>query len=122
MGAKDELIKSVAQAITNHVMSVFKLPAGFHDDYTQIVRDFWWGEDKNKRKVHWESWDVISKPKQLGAVGFRDMKLVNQALLARQCWRIISNPNILCARLLKSVYYPRGNFLDTIFRLPLGGV
>jgi hypothetical protein len=33
MGAKDELIKSVAQAIPNHVMSIFKLPVGFHEDY-----------------------------------------------------------------------------------------
>jgi hypothetical protein len=39
MGAKDELIKSVAQAIHNYVMSVFKLPAGFHEDYTQIARN-----------------------------------------------------------------------------------
>ena len=37
-------------------------------------------------------------------------------MLARQCWRIISNPNSLCARLLKSIYYERGNFLDTVLR------
>jgi hypothetical protein len=116
MGAKDELIKSVAQAIPNHVMGIFKLPAGFHDDYTKLVRDFWWGEDELKRKVHWENWDTLSSPKDLGGVGFRDSKLMNQALLARQCWRLLKNPDSLCARLLKSIYYPRGNFLDTVFR------
>jgi hypothetical protein len=97
-------------------MSVFNLPAGFHDDYTQMVRNFWWGEDENKRKVHWEAWDVLTKPKYFGGVGFRDLKVLNQAMLARQCWRIIKNPNSLCARLLKSVYYPNGNFLATVFR------
>jgi hypothetical protein len=101
MGAKEELIKTVAQAIPNHVMSAFKLPAGFHDDYTRLVRNFWWGEDEKKRKVHWESWDVLTKPKNYGGMGFRDMRLLNQAMLARQCWRIISKPNSLCARLLK---------------------
>jgi hypothetical protein len=116
MGAKEELIKSVAQAIPNHVMGVFKLPAGFHDDYTRLIRNFWWGEDENRRKVHWESWDVLTKPKNFGGVGFRDLKILNQAMLARQCWRIIKNPESLCARLLKSIYYPRGNFLDTVFR------
>jgi hypothetical protein len=40
MGAKDELIKSVAQAIPNHVMSIFKLPVGFHEDYMKLVRNF----------------------------------------------------------------------------------
>jgi hypothetical protein len=81
-----------------------------------LIRNFWWGEDENKRKVHWEAWDVLTRPKNFGGVGFRDLKLLNQAMLARQCWRIISKPDSLCARLLKSIYYPRGNFLDTVFR------
>jgi hypothetical protein len=37
-------------------------------------------------------------------------------LLARQCWRLIKKPEILCARLLKSIYFPQGNILDTVFR------
>jgi hypothetical protein len=41
---------------------------------------------------------------------------MNQALLARQCRRIVKNPNSLCARLLKSIYFLRGNFLNTVFR------
>jgi hypothetical protein len=41
---------------------------------------------------------------------------MNQALMARQCWRIIKNPNSLCARLLKAIYFPRGNFLNTVFK------
>jgi hypothetical protein len=102
--------------MNNYVMNVFKLSAGFHDDYTRMVRNFWWGEDEKKRKVHWESWDVLTRPKEFGGVGFRDMKILNQAMLARQCWRIVSNPNSLCARLLKSIYYPNGDFLDTVFR------
>jgi hypothetical protein len=61
MGAKDELIKSVAQAIPNHAMSIFKLPVGFHEDYMKLVRNFWWGEDEKKRKVHWEAWDILTK-------------------------------------------------------------
>jgi hypothetical protein len=52
----------------------------------------------------------------MGGIGFRDTKMMNQALLARQCWRIIKKPEILCARLLNSIYFPRGNILDTVFR------
>jgi hypothetical protein len=43
------------------------------------------------------------------------MKLFNQALLARQAWRLLVKLNSLCARLLKSKYYPNGNLLDTVF-------
>jgi hypothetical protein len=116
MGAKDVLIKSVAQAIPLYVMSIFKLPVGFHEEYMRIVRDFWWGDDEKKRKVHWAAWDILTKPKELGGMGFRDTKHMNQALLARQCWRILQKPESLCSRLLKSIYYPQGNFLDTVFR------
>jgi hypothetical protein len=84
----------MAQTMNNYVMNVFKLSAGFHDDYTRMVRNFWWGEDEKKRKVHWESWDVLTRPNEFGGVGFRYM---NQAMLARKCWKIVSNPNSLYA-------------------------
>jgi hypothetical protein len=48
-------------------------------------------------------------------MGFRDMKKFNQALQARQAWRLIQFPESLCARLLKAKYYPNGELVDTIF-------
>lgn len=43
------------------------------------------------------------------------MQIFNQALLERQGWRLIQKPNSLCARVLKSKYYPKGDLLDTVF-------
>jgi hypothetical protein len=48
-------------------------------------------------------------------MGFRDMKKFNQALLARQAWRLIQFPDSLCARLLKARYYPNRDIVDTVF-------
>lgn len=61
------------------------------------------------------SWDRMIKPKRAGGIGFRDMHLFDQALLANQGWRLIQNPDSLCTRVLKSKYYPHGNLLDTVF-------
>jgi hypothetical protein len=113
--AKEALIKSVAQSISNHAMSVFKFPAGLCDDMSNIIRDFWWGDEEDKKKVHWMSWDKMAKPKSQGGMGFKDLRMFNQALLARQAWRLINAPNSLCARLLKSKYYPSGELSDTAF-------
>lgn len=66
-----------------YVMGIFELPASFHEDYMKWIRNFWWGEDENHRKVHWSSWDNLIQPKQHGGMGFRDTRLFNQALLAR---------------------------------------
>jgi hypothetical protein len=113
--AKETLIKSVAQAITTYAMSVFKFPAGLCDELSQIIRDFWWGDEEEKRKVHWMAWDKLTLPKSQGGIGFRDLRMFNQALLAKQAWRLIQFPESLCARLLKSKYYPSGELTDTVF-------
>jgi hypothetical protein len=115
MAAKETLIKAVAQALSIYVMGVFQLSASFHDDYMKMIRKFWWGEEENKRKVHWESWDTLTDPKCMGGMGFRDSRCFNQALLARQAWRLLNKPESLCARLLKAKYYPHGNLLETVF-------
>jgi hypothetical protein len=113
--AKEVLIKSVAQALTVYVMGVFKLPMAMCDELTKMIRRYWWGAENGKRKTHWLGWDSMLRPKSQGGVGFRDMRLFNHALLARQAWRLIQYPETLCAQLLKAKYYPSGSLIDTVF-------
>ena len=63
----------------------------------------------------WLSWKKMVVPKSMGGMGFRDMRAFNQALLAKQAWRLLDCPDSLCARLLRAKYYPHGNLLDTVF-------
>jgi hypothetical protein len=114
-GAKEVLIKSVCQAIPTYVMGAFKFLGNLCEELNQMIRYFWWGEESGHHKVHWIAWEKMLMPKCLGGMGFRDMKLFNQALLARQAWRLIQFPDGLCARLLKAKYFPRGELIDTVF-------
>lgn len=101
---KAVLIKSVAQEIPAYVMSVFRLPVSVCDDLTRLMRQYWWGVEKGKKKMAWLSWDKMRLPKSKGGMGLRDMRAFNQALLAKQAWRLIDSPDSLCACLLKAKY------------------
>ena len=100
--AKDTLIKSVVQSPPNYAMSVFKMSIGFCEDFEKLIRDFWWGDEDGHRKVHRTACENMTKPKGKAGISFRDIHLFNQALLARQAWRVIQKPESLCARVLKA--------------------
>ena len=77
----------------------------------QAVADYLCGREDGKRKLHWRSWDWLSTPKKLGGLGFCDFPLFNQATLGRQCWRLLTKPDSLCARVLKGRYFPTVDFM-----------
>lgn len=47
-----------------------------------------------------------------GGMSFRNLKDFNLALLAKQCWRLIHEPNTLWAKVLKVRYFPPASFLE----------
>jgi hypothetical protein len=107
---KETFLKSVIQAIPTHVMNCFELPVATCDTMRCTISNSWWGVENGKMKMHWRSWEWLSTPKSLGGMGFRDMSLFNQAMLGKQCWRLLTVTDSLCAKVLKGRYYPNGSF------------
>ena len=112
-GGKEVLLKSIALAMPIYSMNVFRLPKNICEEINSLLAKFWWSSGE-KKGMHWYSWDRLSIPKREGGLGFRDLEKFNQALLSKQVWRILQQPNSLVARLLKARYYPDGNILSAV--------
>lgn len=67
-------------------------------------------------------WDNMTKHQNDGGIGFRDMRIFNQALLATQDWRSVHRRDNLCGRVFKSKYFWKGNLLDTVSSLETSSV
>jgi hypothetical protein len=112
MGGKEILIKSIAQAVPVFAMMVFKIPKNICKGMTDAISQFWWGDDDDQRRIHWKAWWKLCIPKSRGGMGFRDLETFNRALLAKQVWRLLLEPESLCARVLRARYYPDGKLLN----------
>lgn len=57
------MIKSIVQAILTYIMSCFKIPLDLCQDIEVLIRKFWWGQQGDRKKIHWVKWDVLCKSK-----------------------------------------------------------
>ena len=102
-----------------YTTSCFKLPKGLIKELEVLIRKFWWGYNRDSRKVHWVKWERLRKAKEVGGMGFKEIEKFNETLLAKQVWRMINNSDSLCYRVFKARFFPNCSILkakDSIIR------
>ena len=77
---KEVLIKAVIQSMPTYAMSVFDLTKTLCDEISSMIGRFWWANQDNEKKIHWLSWEMMSKRKSKGGMGFRDLHCFNLAM------------------------------------------
>lgn len=106
----------MAQAIPTYPINVFKLPVSVCKEIDAMLAKFWWGQKEDETKMHWVSQRSLGMTKWEGGRGFRNLQDFNLALLAKQTWRILHEPNALWVKVLMGRYFPNGNFLEATKR------
>lgn len=88
------------------------MPKSFCAEIESILANYWWKNGKSRKGIHWCTWKNTCQMKNLGGLGFREMTKFNLAMLAKQRWRILTNPNSFFAQILKSKYFSNVDFLQ----------
>ncbi|XP_010472251.1 PREDICTED: uncharacterized protein LOC104751896 [Camelina sativa] len=112
LGGKEVLLKSIAMALPVYAMSCFRLSKNLCRKLTSAMTEFWWSHCEGQRNIAWVAWAKLCKAKSEGGLGFKDLSDFNQALLAKQSWRMLNNPTSLVARFFKSRYFRYKSILD----------
>jgi hypothetical protein len=110
---KEVMIKSVLQAIPSYIMSIYIIPSTTITEIERMVNSFWWSGGNNNTGIRWLAWDKLTTPKAMGGMGFRDFQAFNMAMVAKQGWRLLQNPDALVSRVLKARYFPKTSFINS---------
>lgn len=94
-GGKEILWKVVALVVLAFVISCFKLPLTLCTKLESLIQNFWWGQTKEVKKIHWIGWRNICKSNFHGGLGFKELYSFNLSLLTKQGWRIIQDESSL---------------------------
>jgi hypothetical protein len=78
------MIKSVLQAIPSYVMSIYLIPDSTIKEIERMMIYFWWGGGANNKGIRWLAWDRMIQPKSHGGMGFRDLHVLNLAMIPKQ--------------------------------------
>jgi hypothetical protein len=109
---KEVLLKAMIHAIPTYSMRVFLLPISLCKEINKLMQNFWWSHMSNNSKIHWMSWKKMGRAKSIGGLGFRDLVSFNKALLAKQGWRLLQDPDSMVGKILKAKYFPNESFLE----------
>ncbi|CAM8953034.1 unnamed protein product [Rhodiola kirilowii] len=82
-------------------MNCFQLPEDtIKKMHSSIIR-YWWSCSTSKKPVHWVKAQILCQDKDMGGLGFKDLKCINLAFLAKQAWRIGYKPSYCWRSIVK---------------------
>lgn len=98
-------------AFSYYAMQCFLFPKSLCTKLQNVLNRFWWRNAKMAKGIHWSYWKDLCVLKLEGGLGFRDFACFNESLLAKQCWRIWTQPDCLLAKVLKARYHQYSDFM-----------
>ena len=83
LGERITLIQSCLSHIPNYFLSLFKIPVSIASKIEKMQRDFLWSGVGEGKKDHLIRWEVVSRSREMGGLGFGKTSMRNSALLGK---------------------------------------
>ncbi|XP_026399537.1 uncharacterized protein LOC113295410 [Papaver somniferum] len=106
------LIKTELGLIPPFNMATSLLPRKTLAHLIRIVRNFWWGHDKEVQKMHFIRWNQFELEKEQGGLGIRPLKNLNNAMIAKLVWKFLDDEYCIWGKIMKAKYVKNGNFWE----------
>ncbi|KAH9722591.1 putative ribonuclease H protein [Citrus sinensis] len=98
------LAQSVIQAMPIYAMQTTLLPSSVWNRIDKSCRRFIWDGNSKTPKMSIVGWDKVCLPKNHGGLGFKKLEAMNQALLMKINWGVISNSDKWWVKVICSKY------------------
>ncbi|KAL4370603.1 hypothetical protein AHAS_Ahas06G0082300 [Arachis hypogaea] len=105
------LAQSTISPILNYQMQHERVPKGVYRKVERLQRNFIWGDEPNKKRLHLIGWKTMCLPRHEGGLGFRKLSSMNDAFLIKVLWQMDENPEQMWVKVLKHKYCD-GNLID----------
>jgi hypothetical protein len=103
-GGKSTLIDSCLSSIPLYTMGVYYLYEGNFQMIDSIRSRFYWQGTSKKRKYRMIKWEALIRPKELGGLGFTDVRVMNTCLMSKWIDKLERGDNSMCCSLLRRKY------------------
>ncbi|RVW55793.1 LINE-1 retrotransposable element ORF2 protein [Vitis vinifera] len=110
LGGRITLIQSCLSHIPSYFLSLFKIPVSIASKIEKMQRDFLWSGAGEGKRDHLIRWEVVSRPREMGGLGFGKTSMRNSALLGKWLWRFPRERSGLWHKVIASIYgtHPNG--------------
>ncbi|KAL5553326.1 hypothetical protein UlMin_040727 [Ulmus minor] len=96
-----------------YAMHTARIPKAICAKLDARIRRFWWGsKEENARPLCLKAWDDLCVPKAYGGLGLRRMSAMNEAMLAKWGWDLLTGKRSQCLLFLQGKYLRAGSFIS----------
>ncbi|CAK8574433.1 unnamed protein product [Lathyrus sativus] len=85
-------------------MMTTMIPKACLKDIHKLQRKFIWGDTENKKKFHVVDWKMVTRPKNEGGMGIRNLEIINRACLTKLGWQLHNGNDKLWCKVVLGEY------------------